>query len=166
MTLTSPASSSLIHANCVAVGSIGVLLRGAAGAGKSDLTLRLIERKYAQLVGDDQIQLETDGEMLKASPAAQLAGLLHVTHVGIMRRDYLASVSLGLIVDLIDAAQRPGLPLLPELETDLLCGVVLPRLSLYAFEDSAPEKLRCAVEQLQAGEIGLPTPAAQGIVEE
>ena len=141
-------------------------MRGPAGSGKSDLTLRLVDRDYAKLVGDDQIQLETDGGAVIASPAPQLAGLLHVTHVGIVRRAHLASIRIGLIVDLVMTNQQSALPLLPETETEMLCGVRLPRLSLCAFEDSAPEKLCCAVERLQAGEIGLPKPAAQGIVGE
>ncbi|MGC6511817.1 MAG: HPr kinase/phosphorylase [Parvibaculales bacterium] len=154
-----------LHANCVSVGGYGVLLRGPAGAGKSDLTLRLVDRNMALLVGDDQIQLETDGGVVTASPAPQLAGLLHVTHVGIVRRAYLSAVPLGLIVDLVPPNERTALPLLPEPDTDLVCGVNLPRLSLCAFEDSAPEKLVCAAALVHKGEIVLPKPAAQGIVE-
>ena len=155
---------TLIHANCIAVGDSGVLLTGPAGSGKSDLTLRLIDRQYAQLVGDDQIRLQADEDAVWASPAPQLEGLLHVTHVGIVRRDYLACVRVRLIIDLVKAKDREGLPLLPDPELEMLCGIHVPRLSLYAFEDSAPEKLCCAIEQLQADEMDLPKPAAQGIV--
>jgi len=56
----------LIHASCVAVEGRGVLLRGAPGAGKSDLALRLIEGG-ADLVSDDQVvltvSLDADGRI-------------------------------------------------------------------------------------------------------
>ncbi|MBM3488544.1 MAG: hypothetical protein FJX67_18250, partial [Alphaproteobacteria bacterium] len=46
-----------LHATCIAVDGIGVLVRGASGAGKSDLALRLIDAG-ARLVADDQVLVE------------------------------------------------------------------------------------------------------------
>src|SRR3546814_16513718 len=42
-----------IHASCVAAGNGGVLILGNSGQGKSDLALRLIDRR-ARLVADDR----------------------------------------------------------------------------------------------------------------
>ena len=155
----------LLHANCVAFNDVGVLLRGQPGIGKSDLTLRLIERGYARFVADDQTLLRVEGQAITAAPAPGLEGLLHVTQVGIIRRDFSESVRLGLIVDLVSLDESLNLPLLPEMESETLLGVALPRLSLCALTDSAPEKVRCALEGVANGEIGLPKPAGQGIVE-
>ena len=56
-------TSELIHATTVARHGAAVLLRGACGAGKSDLALRLIDRGWS-LVSDDQSELSTQGDDL------------------------------------------------------------------------------------------------------
>ncbi len=141
----------MIHASCVSFDGFGVLLRGKAGVGKSDLALRLIERKYAQLVGDDQICLEKQAMQVLASPAPKLEGLLHVTHLAIISRGFCTRVKLGLIIDLVEASQKQALALIATPETELLMGVRLRRLSLCGVEDSAIEKICCAVELIKQG---------------
>ena len=76
----------LLHASAVALGGRAVLLRGASGAGKSDLTLRLID-EGAQLVADDQVELTADanGRMLIAAAPEAIAGMLEVRGIGILR---------------------------------------------------------------------------------
>ena len=50
-----------VHATCIAIDGHGILLRGPAGSGKSDLALRAIDRG-ARLVADDQVVLTRHGE--------------------------------------------------------------------------------------------------------
>ena len=116
---------SLIHGTCIAIGSCGVLLRGASGSGKSDLALRLLGRTYldARLVADDQIQLSRRGTELWARAPASIAGLLEVRGVGIVRLDALEEARLRLILDLSDAADVPRMP---EAATCTIDGVDLP----------------------------------------
>ena len=45
-----------LHATCVQLGGVGVVLLGASGVGKSDLALRLIDAG-ALLVADDQLEV-------------------------------------------------------------------------------------------------------------
>ena len=62
-----------VHATCIAVDGLGVLLRGPSGSGKSDLALRLIDGG-AMLIADDQVVLEAIGGVLFARPPDILAG--------------------------------------------------------------------------------------------
>ena len=80
---------SLIHGTCVAIGSCGVLLRGAPGSGKSDLALRLLGQAHldAWLVADDQVQLSRRGNELWAQAPASIASLIEVRGLGIIRLD-------------------------------------------------------------------------------
>ena len=59
----------LQHGGCAAYRSMGVLLLGPPGAGKSDLLLRLLDRKGWKLVADDQVLLRHhDGALLAQAP--------------------------------------------------------------------------------------------------
>lgn len=129
-----------VHATCVAVDGVGVLLQGPPGSGKSDLALRLIEAGAA-LVADDRTEVRRrDGALWAGAPAA-INGLLEVRGVGVMRLDAMAEVRLGLAVDLVatDAVERN-----PEAATRKMLGVALPLVALAPFEASAPAKVRLA----------------------
>ena len=76
-----------------------MLLRGAPGAGKSDLALRLIEGG-AQLVADDQVALTSSGGALLAAPPARIAGLLEVRGIGIVSMEFMPQCPVRLVVDL------------------------------------------------------------------
>ena len=95
----------LIHASCVALEGKGLLLRGAPGAGKSDLALRLIEGG-ARLVADDQVALTSTGEILLAAPPARIAGLLEVRGIGIVSMDFVTQCPVHLVVDLVQRQTR------------------------------------------------------------
>ncbi|MBT3372226.1 MAG: serine/threonine protein kinase [Rhodospirillaceae bacterium] len=138
---------SLIHGTCIAIGSCGVLLRGASGSGKSDLALRLLGRTYldARLVADDQIQLSRRGTELWARAPASIAGLLEVRGVGIVRLDALEEARLRLILDLSDAADVPRMP---EAATCTIDGVDLPLYPCAPFDASAPDKVALLVRAL------------------
>lgn len=131
-----------MHGTTIAIDGAGVLIRGVAGAGKSDLALRLID-EGATLVADDQTALSRDGARLMASAPDATAGQLEVRGLGIVDLPHQNGVELFLVVDLVD---RDNVPRLPESETVTIQGVHVPRFALAAFESSATAKLRLAVK--------------------
>ena len=89
-----------VHASCVSINEIGILLRGPSGSGKSDLTLRLIG-DGAMLVADDQVQLTDVSGSLMAKAPEMLAGKLEVRGCGILAFPKLECVTVRLVVDLV-----------------------------------------------------------------
>jgi HPr kinase/phosphorylase len=126
--------SPTIHASAVLVGARAVLIRGAAGSGKSHLAYALIRAaetgafRFARLVGDDRLHVEAAHGSLLARPAATLAGLIEVRGLGIRRLPFEPVAAVGLVVDLgaADAARLP----LPESAATEVAGVSLPRLGV------------------------------------
>lgn len=137
-----------LHATCVLVAGCGVLLRGASGAGKSDLALRLIDGG-ARLIADDQTELREDGGRLLASPPEVLAGLIEVRGLGILRLPHQAGAELRLAVDLVAAELVERAPRPARVE---LLGLSLPLIALAPFEASAAAKVRLAVRAV-SGDI-------------
>lgn len=133
-----------VHATCVAIGDVGVLLRGNSGAGKSDLALRLIEGG-ASLVTDDQVSLTVEEGALKASAPEILRGKLEVRGCGIIEMPCRDSVLLRLVIDLV---QRDEVPRLPVDASCKIEGRELPLYKLWAFEPSCPAKIRLLADKL------------------
>lgn len=132
-----------LHATCIAIDGRGVLLRGASGAGKSDLALRLIDQG-ADLVADDQVDLfDFDGRLTAAAPAT-IAGRMEVRGIGVIPMPYLPNAEVVLLVDLVppDAVER-----MPEPSFHRLGRFDVPALALAPFEASAAAKIRLAVRQ-------------------
>jgi HPr kinase/phosphorylase len=135
---------SNIHATCVSLGGIGILLRGPSGAGKSDLALRLLEAG-ALLVADDRVCLSRRGDAVVARAPGALAGLIEVRGVGIIGLTagrVAAEAPCGLVCDLAAGGE---IERLPEPSRAEILGISLPRLVLDPFEAAAPVKLRLAV---------------------
>lgn len=128
----------LIHATCVAVDGVGLLLRGPSGAGKSDLALRMIMAHGARLVADDCCLVEWVGERLTVRAPPTIAGLMEARGIGLVQPPSLESAPLGAVVDLVPAAQVERLP---DPEKLTILGCALPLRRLHAFENSAPLKL-------------------------
>ncbi len=122
-----------VHASCVVLGEDGILIRGAAGSGKSTLVrdligLGAISGVFAALVGDDRVVLTQRHGRLVAAPHPALAGLLEIRGLGLQPVDAtVPSAILRLVVDLAETA--PRMPETAE-ETVLLRGVQLPRMVL------------------------------------
>ena len=101
-----------IHASAVMVAGHGVLIRGAAGSGKSSLVLQLLTNaeKGCTLVADDRVVLRSEnGRVVAAAPTA-LAGLLEIRGQGILRLPFVSPAPVELVVDLRPAAECPRMP--------------------------------------------------------
>jgi len=123
-----------IHASVVLIGPKAALIRGPAGAGKSQLALALIEAAradalpFARLVADDRALVEVQNGRLLVRPAPELAGLIEVRGLGIRRLSYEPVAVAGLVVDLA-AADAERLPARAAAETPIE-GISLPRLAV------------------------------------
>jgi HPr kinase/phosphorylase len=132
-----------VHASAVLVGARAVLIRGAAGAGKSRLALALIQAArtgllpFARLVGDDRVHLEAHHQRLLVRPAAALAGLIEVRGLGIRRLEHEPVAVVGWVVDLAAASAER----LPEAADTTISTVELPRLAVAAGADPLPSLL-------------------------
>ena len=140
----------LVHGTCVALGRRGVLLRGGAGSGKSDLALRFMalpgEGALAPgLVADDQVYVSANPDgTLTASAPPTIAGKIEVRGLGIMQVPFLPDAELVLVCDLVGSKGVPRMPL-ESAKTMVIAGVPLPTLRLAPFEASAPLKLKMAL---------------------
>jgi serine kinase of HPr protein (carbohydrate metabolism regulator) len=133
-------SSETIHASCVAIDGIGVLIEGKSGSGKSDLALRLIDRG-ARLVSDDYTLLVREKGGLIARAPANLAGKIEVRGLGILAIDHVEDIPVKLLVAINDDAPR-----MPEPEdTRRLAGVDVRAIELASLEPSAPIKVELAL---------------------
>ena len=135
----------LVHATCLDVAGVGVLLRGPPGSGKSDLALRLIDGG-ARLVADDRVELEVVDGALVAAPPAPIAGLIEVRGLGLVAAPWQPKARLGLVVDLVPPGEVERLP---EAMSCALEGVDLARVALAALETSACAKVRLAAQATQ-----------------
>lgn len=134
-----------IHGTCVDWLGAGILIVGPSGSGKSDLALRLIDAG-AMLVADDQCVLSADEDLVFASPAPKLEGLLEVRGVGIIKMgDPIDRSGIELVVELVEHAQVERLP---PMRSAKLEGVALPLLKLYPREASAVLKIKAALVAL------------------
>ena len=130
-----------IHATAIAIRGKGILLRGRAGSGKSDLALRLIDGG-AKLIADDVVEIETRGTALEARAPARLQGKMEVRGVGIVTVPTAARARIALVVDLVPVEEVERYP---EPRFARILGIRVKLLKLWAFEGSAPAKLRLAV---------------------
>lgn len=100
-----------VHAGAIALDEWGVLIRGAAGAGKSALARALVgdwlaRGAFAAIVADDRTALTILHGRLIARPPASLAGRMEIHGVGIVATEMLSAVRINLVVDLADEPER------------------------------------------------------------
>lgn len=140
-----------IHASCVALGDMGILIEGAPGSGKSDLVLRLIDEPgygcgnivlRGRLVADDQTVIERRGSELFASSPKPIAGLFEIRGQGIVKVDHLREVRLALAVKLVPVSE---IERLPEASVRHIAGIALRAIAIDPGKASAPARIRAAV---------------------
>ena len=136
-------SAENVHASTVATEGRAVMIMGPSGSGKSDLTLRLLDRGFT-LVSDDQTIVKRNGEALVASPPPQLAGKLEIRGVGIVDMEHDSDIPVALIVELTSDIQR-----LPDDSRERpILGVSIPLVSIDAMTASAASKVALALDRL------------------
>ncbi len=112
-----------------------MLLLGGAGAGKSDLLLRLLRHGFC-LIADDQVRV-TDGV---ASAPDAIAGLLEVRGLGLVRLPHV-SARLVLAVELGMSERLP--------ERRRYADLDLPVITVDPGAASAPDRIALALDCLQ-----------------
>ena len=136
-------SAETLHASTVANGGRAVLIMGPSGSGKSDLSLRLLDRGFT-LVSDDQTTLKKEGDRLVASAPATIAGKLEVRGLGIIEMDRIDNVPVSLIVELTSDLQR-----LPDDSRERpILGIRVPLVTIDAMTASAPSKVSLALDRM------------------
>ncbi len=137
-------SAETVHASTVASEGRAVLITGPSGSGKSDLTLRLLDRGFT-LVSDDQTLVKKDGERLLASAPPAIAGKLEVRGIGVVDGiERVENIPVALIVELTSDIQR-----MPDDSRERpILGVRLPLISIDAMTASAPSKVALALDRM------------------
>lgn len=99
-----------IHASCVAFDGRGVLIRGAAGRGKSSLALQLLALG-GTLVSDDQTLISAAGPKgeITASAPERLSGMIEARGIGLIGAPFCKAARIELVVDL-DQEEHSRLP--------------------------------------------------------
>ncbi len=141
------------QASAVAIAGRALLIEGRPGSGKSSLALALIDRG-AGLIGDDAVTLYGEGEALIAAPPPNIAGLLEVRGVGLIRLTVAPPAPVALILAL---GSPPGarLPQSP-LPCRTIEGVAVPVL---AFDPGPIAPARRAEHALALHGIGANAPS-------
>ena len=136
-------SAETVHASTVASDGRAVLITGPSGSGKSDLTLRLLDRGFT-LVSDDQTIVKKDGDRLIASAPPNIAGTLEIRGIGIVDMDIVTDLPVALLVELTSDIQR-----IPDDSRERpILGVPLPLISIDAMAASAPSKVAIALDRM------------------
>jgi HPr kinase/phosphorylase len=123
-------SNTTIHATALLVGEQALLIRGAAGTGKSSLALSLIrEAQYSntycvRLIADDRVYIERLPHALLARAPSSLAGRIEERGKGIIDLPYETYGIIRAVLELDETARR--LPADDEYETEI-SGLKIPR---------------------------------------
>ncbi|MDE4132905.1 HPr kinase/phosphatase C-terminal domain-containing protein [Phaeobacter sp. QD34_3] len=130
-----------LHASCVALEGRALLIRGAAGRGKSALCLQLMAYG-AQLVADDRVLLRVDGADLVASAPEATKGLIEARGLGILRAQSAAEARVVAIVDM-DRVEGDRLPV--QICEEILGRTlpVLKRVDAAHFAPALMQYLKC-----------------------
>ncbi|MEP2639334.1 HPr kinase/phosphatase C-terminal domain-containing protein [Roseobacter sp.] len=136
----------MVHASCVSLDKIGVLITGASGQGKSGLALQLMAFG-CDLVADDQTQVRRRGSQVLASAPLRISGLIEARGVGLLHAAHQPETRLHLVIDM---GQREAARLPAEHTRDLL-GVELPclhKVDSPSFPAAILQYLKCGRAQV------------------
>lgn len=136
-------SSENLHASTVALDGRAVIISGPSGSGKSDLTLRLIDRGFG-LVSDDRTIVRKAGDQVIASAPDTISGKLEIRGIGIIDMPYVGDVPVALVVDLTSNITR--MP--DDARERTILGIGIPLISVDAITASAPSKVAIALDRL------------------
>ena len=136
-------SSENLHASTVALDGRAVIIVGPSGSGKSDLTLRLLDRGFV-LVSDDRTIVRKAGEKVIATAPDTIRGKLEIRGVGIVDIPSINDVPVALVVELTSDITR-----LPDNARErIILGAGIPLISVDAMTASAASKVALALDRL------------------
>ncbi|MEE4014003.1 aldolase [Roseibium sp. FZY0029] len=121
-----------VHANCVIVGTVGLLIRGGAGSGKTSLADSLIEAARAKgnlgcLVADDYTHVVAVDGHLEAHAPQTIEGCMEVRGFGLVEAPFARCAQIHLVIELSPAESIERLPEQP-LAQICLDGMQVPVL--------------------------------------
>jgi len=125
-----------MHANCLIVGSKGILLLGGSGCGKSSLTLQLLQHAsagnlFSALVADDQVFISGCNNRLIAMCPPTTKGQIEIRGFGISKLAHISSAIIDLVVEIIPPTK---LERMPEKSSRAISGIELPLLAVPQFQ--------------------------------
>ncbi len=135
---------ALVHASCVNFKGKGILILGKSGSGKSDLALRLIDAG-GTLVSDDYVEVVSENNTLMAKAAPNIAGMIEVRGIGLIKIDFLPMAQLDLALDLVPRNDIERLPEQGYFETD---NIQIPLYGYDGFCASAIAKINLIINNL------------------
>ncbi|WP_298962318.1 HPr kinase/phosphatase C-terminal domain-containing protein [uncultured Roseibium sp.] len=151
-------TAGAVHANCAIVGTIGLLIRGDAGSGKTSLCDLLIEvalsrGNFGRLVSDDYVHLSVQGARLIAEAPETIRGRMEVRGFGLVEQAFERRAQVHLVIDLQPLQE---LERLPEscLDHVVLEGIQLPVLKCPADQPfNSMRMIRWALRKLLPGNL-------------
>lgn len=147
-----------IHASAFRFHSMGCMLLGASGTGKSRLLAEAMLHG-AHLIADDRVQLSVVAGNLIAAPVPTLAGVMELRGFGLITcPDAVQSYPIHLVVELTpDAKTR-----LPEQQTRDFLGISVPYLHVLPVPTTSIAGLLLTLKAMQEGRR-LPTDWRPGV---
>lgn len=137
----------IVHATTVSVDGHGVLIRGAAGTGKSSLALQLMAYG-AELVADDRTMLWRESGGVFASAPEEIAGMIEARGIGILYAEPTMPVPVVCVIELdLEETER-----LPPHRTTRMLGFHLPCLH----KSMNPAWPAAVMQYLRAGRQDIP----------
>ncbi len=130
-----------VHATCVIVDEAGVLIRGAAGTGKSTLARELIataqlQGRFVRLVSDDRTRLSARHGRLVARTVPATAGRMEARGVGIIAAPHEPCAVVRLVIEL--STEEPRRFPEPGEEVATLCGISVSCIRARSASSLAP----------------------------
>lgn len=135
-------NQSAMHGVMLAIYGIGVLLTGPSQSGKSELALKLIQRKH-KLIADDYIILQKSHEKIIACCPPALEGFLAIRDIGIIsvlqlfgQQAFCKRKELNLMVNLIpwnegSWVKENEMPLQGLISMQTIMGIAIPAQTIH-----------------------------------
>lgn len=118
------------HGNLLRVKNVGVLITGASGIGKSELSIALLDRGH-QIVSDDATEIYRDEGVLVGTCPEPIKGFMQINHIGTINIKKIFGNNAQIekqVIDVNIALQDPQ-------ETDLPAHAMKPTESKTTFLD-------------------------------
>jgi len=135
-----------VHGTAVLVGTHGVLIRGAPGAGKSTLAHALIARG-GRLISDDRVTLSARSGRLVATAPAATAGLIELRGRGLVAVRFERFGVIRLIADIVSDAALERMPEPPQL-TAAIREITIARQPVPAAPEAGVRLIEAALAAL------------------